>query len=132
MALSITDTGVGKDDVIRAHLFEPFFTTKEVGKGTGPWTGDGCNGIVRQSGGSISVESAPGRGSTFTVFLPRVEESSFIRAAALPVSPEQEPAEQRPTAHILLAEDETRVRILTQRVLEARGYRVLSAADELE
>ena len=128
--LSITDTGVGMDDRVRSHLFEPFFTTKEVGKGTGLGLAT-VYGIVRQSGGSITVDSAPGKGSTFSVFLPRVEEGSFRRASAAiagPAEPES-PGKRGPAAHILLAEDETRVRMLTQRVLEAKGYRVLSATD---
>ena len=128
--LSITDTGIGMDDRIRSHLFEPFFTTKEVGKGTGLGLAT-VYGIVRQSGGSILVESAPGRGSTFTVYLPRVDEGSFTRApaaASAPPAPGDTPRRSA-AAHILLAEDETRVRLLTQRVLESRGYRVLSATD---
>jgi PAS domain S-box-containing protein len=126
--LAITDTGIGMDDRVRSHLFEPFFTTKEVGKGTGLGLAT-VYGIVRQSGGSISVESAPGKGSTFSVFLPRVEDASFHRAAP-PAAVPAEPGEKRaPSAYILLAEDEPRVRLLTQRVLEARGYRVLSATD---
>ncbi|HEU5466279.1 MAG TPA: ATP-binding protein, partial [Gemmatimonadales bacterium] len=126
--LAITDTGIGMDDRVRSHLFEPFFTTKEVGKGTGLGLAT-VYGIVRQSGGSISVESAPGKGSTFSVFLPRVEDASF-RRASLPAAVPADSGEKRaPAAQILLAEDEPRVRLLTQRVLEARGYRVLSATD---
>ena len=130
VTLAITDSGVGMDDRVRSHLFEPFFTTKEVGKGTGLGLAT-VYGIVRQSGGSILVDSAPGRGSTFTVLLPRVEETSFRRSSA-PAAGAPEPGageERPPSAHILLAEDETRVRMLTQRVLEAKGYRVLAAAD---
>ena len=128
--LSITDTGVGMDDRVRSHLFEPFFTTKEVGKGTGLGLAT-VYGIVRQSGGAIAVESAPGKGSTFTVYLPRAEEASFRRdSLPAPERPRQADATAgAPPARILLAEDETRVRMLTQRVLEAQGYRVLSATD---
>jgi len=130
VTLAITDTGIGMDDQVRSHLFEPFFTTKEVGKGTGLGLAT-VYGIVRQSGGSILVDSRPGKGSTFTVLLPRVEEASFRRVSAPAAgSPAPETGEHRPpSAHILLAEDETRVRMLTQRVLEAQGYRVLSASD---
>ncbi|HWZ27653.1 MAG TPA: PAS domain S-box protein, partial [Gemmatimonadales bacterium] len=127
--LSITDTGVGMDDRIRSHLFEPFFTTKEVGKGTGLGLAT-VYGIVRQSGGAIAVETAPGKGSTFTVYLPQVDEG--VRRGPSPAlnTPRKEDATARtPAAHILLAEDETRVRLLTQRVLEAQGYRVLAVAD---
>ncbi|HEU5466641.1 MAG TPA: PAS domain S-box protein [Gemmatimonadales bacterium] len=126
--LAITDTGIGMDDRVRSHLFEPFFTTKEVGKGTGLGLAT-VYGIVRQSGGSISVESAPGKGSTFSVFLPRVEDASFRRASLPAAIPADSGEKHAPSAHILLAEDEPRVRLLTQRVLEARGYRVLAATD---
>jgi PAS domain S-box-containing protein len=128
--VSISDTGIGMDDRIRSHLFEPFFTTKEVGKGTGLGLAT-VYGIVRQSGGSISVESTPGKGSTFTVLLPRVEEGSVPRTPPATLEPRGPvPGEPRaPTACILLVEDETQVRLLTQRVLEAMGYRVLSATD---
>jgi len=129
VVLAIGDTGVGMNDEVRSHLFEPFFTTKEVGKGTGLGLAT-VYGIVRQSGGSITVESAPGRGSTFRVFLPRVEEGALRPSDADRAAPGS--ADRRagaPAAHILLAEDEPQVRALTQRVLEARGYQVLAAAD---
>jgi len=128
--LAISDTGVGMDDRVRSHLFEPFFTTKEVGKGTGLGLAT-VYGIVRQSGGAITVDSAPGRGSTFRVYLPRVEEASFRRPSqGAPEGGAREGGSpEPPAAHILLAEDEPRVRALTQRVLEARGYRVLAATD---
>lgn len=119
--LAVTDTGCGIDDAVRAHLFEPFFTTKEHGKGTGLGLST-IFGIVKQSGGYIAVDTAVGRGSTFTVYLPRVE-----RAEA--VSPEPGPPPPRcGSGTILIVEDEVEVRTLVGETLEAAGFRVLQAA----
>jgi PAS domain S-box-containing protein len=118
--VKVTDTGVGMSEEVRAHLFEPFFTTKEMGKGTGLGLAT-AYGIVQQSGGTISVTTTTGCGSTFQIDLPRVREE--------PVAAERVTA-QLPgsgTETILLVEDEDAVRNLTRRVLEYHGYRVLSA-----
>jgi len=116
----VEDTGVGMSDEVRAHLFEPFFTTKEVGKGTGLGLAT-AYGIVQQSGGTITVHSSPGRGSTFVIDLPQVRGE--------PTPAEREPVVVRAagTETILLVEDEESVRNLTRRVLEQYGYQVLSA-----
>ncbi len=120
--LSISDTGVGMDAETRAHIFEPFFTTKEKGRGTGLGLST-VYGIVRQSGGQVEVASEPDRGTTFRVYLPRVEERAFeqepTRAAALPRGDET----------ILLAEDDPAVRGIAAEVLRGRGYSVLEAPD---
>jgi two-component system, cell cycle sensor histidine kinase and response regulator CckA len=121
VALSVSDTGVGMDDHVLAHLFEPFFTTKELGRGTGLGLAT-VYGIVRQSGGTIQVASQPSEGSTFTVYFPRVVASSLsmpMLAAA--------PAVPGGSECVLVVEDEEAVRHLVCRVLRAKGYRVLEA-----
>ena len=118
--LSVSDTGTGMDDVTRGRLFEPFFTTKEEGKGTGLGLAT-TYGIVKQSGGGISVESELGRGTTFRIYLPRVDE----------VVPASQLAETVPAGvaseTILVVEDEDGVRHMAQRMLESSGYTVLTA-----
>src|SRR6266513_916719 len=110
--LQVSDTGVGMDALVQAHVFEPFFTTKPRGKGTGLGLAT-VYGIVRQSGGHITVESALGQGATFRIYLPRVE--APLDAARGP-SPVVAPAAGNET--ILVAEDERLVRVLAQKVLE--------------
>ena len=119
--LRVGDTGVGIDADTRGHLFEPFFTTKSVGKGTGLGLAT-VYGIVKQSGGYIWVETEPGRGTVFDIFLPRT--SGTPEPAVSPPST-AEPA--RGTETILLVEDEETVRALSDRALSALGYTVLAA-----
>jgi two-component system, cell cycle sensor histidine kinase and response regulator CckA len=118
--LAVSDTGDGMDAATLSHLFEPFFTTKEAGKGTGLGLAT-VFGIVKQSGGHITVYSEPGKGSTFKVYLPRVDEKgdAVVPAAAEPV----------PTGHetVLLLEDEEAIRLLIREILETAGYTVLDA-----
>jgi signal transduction histidine kinase/ActR/RegA family two-component response regulator len=123
VVLAVRDTGHGMDREMLSHLFEPFFTTKEEGKGTGLGLAT-VYGIVKQSGGFVTVQSEPGMGSEFRVHLPRSPEG-------VPVS-EPAPAElEAPhgAETILLVEDEDTVRELLVRLLERQGYRVLAAAD---
>ena len=120
--LTVTDSGSGMDAHTMAHLFEPFFTTKGVGKGTGLGLTT-VYGIVKQCGGYIYVDSAPGRGTTFTIYLPQAEET-----LAEGWKPENDTTLARGgTETILLVEDERAVRSLARRVLQARGYTVLEA-----
>jgi PAS domain S-box-containing protein len=118
--LAVSDTGCGMDEATRARIFEPFFTTKEVGKGTGLGLAT-VYGIVRANGGQIEVESTPGRGSTFLIYLPRLDapvESTATGAGAAP-APWKET--------VLLVEDEDMVRGLSRCVLGMHGYTVLEA-----
>jgi hypothetical protein len=121
VTLVVGDTGEGIDPEARAHIFEPFFTTKAPGEGTGLGLAT-VYGIVKQSGGHIEVDSEPGRGTTFTIYLPRVDE------VAEPTAP---PPEAGPSEHgtetILVVEDERAVRELAARGLREHGYTVLTA-----
>ena len=121
--LAVTDTGTGMDATVRAHLFEPFFTTKEVGKGTGLGLAT-VYGIVKQSGGHISVYTEVAKGSSFKVYLPRVERP-VARAAPLT----SRPGVSRGSETILVVEDDPAVLALSCRALEAEGYTILSASD---
>ena len=119
--LSVSDTGQGMDEATKLHIFEPFFTTKELGKGTGLGLAT-VYGVVKQSGGFIWVDSAPGAGTTFEIYLPQAVETP---AKAEP----EEKAE--PTARgsetVLVVEDEAGVRELACQFLRVKGYSVLEA-----
>src|ERR1700678_4511966 len=124
--LTVADTGAGMDEVTKAKIFEPFFTTKELGKGTGLGLAT-VYGVVKQSGGYIWVDSAPGQGTRFEIFLPQT--------AAAP----QLPSEDEPTAKysrgngtVLLVEDEEAVRELAGEFLRSSGYQVIAGKDGLD
>jgi PAS domain S-box-containing protein len=126
VALMVTDTGIGMDAGTQAHIFEPFFTTKEVGKGTGLGLAT-VYGVVKQSGGCVWVYSEVGIGSTFKVYLQRVDEPVERNDASPIVS-----TLRRGTETILLVEDEDLLRTLTRSLLEQGGYTVLEARDGRE
>ncbi len=122
VVLQVRDTGMGMDDQTRARVFEPFFTTKPPGQGTGLGLST-AYGIVKQSGGYIAVESAPGKGTTFTVLLPRVFEAMEPNTASTHVDT---PATMS-SATVLLVEDESAVREATKRMLRKFGFTVIEA-----
>jgi PAS domain S-box-containing protein len=124
--LTVRDNGHGMDAETRSHLFEPFFTTKEKGKGTGLGLST-VYGIVKQSGGSIIVESTPGRGTTFRIYFPRVEQEIPGPTGAADTI---DPVRGRET--ILLIEDEPAVRGLVHETLRLHGYTVLAARHGIE
>ena len=124
--LSVVDTGAGMDAETMSHIFEPFFTTKGPGKGTGLGLAT-VYGIVRQSGGGISVESEPGKGSIFRIFFP--QETAPVDASKPDIAA---PDKTRNFETVLVAEDEEIVRVLVCEVLEEEGYNVLRAPDGIE
>ena len=119
-ALSVTDEGVGMSRDVRDKIFEPFFTTKERGRGTGLGLA-AVYGTVKQLGGHIDVDSHPGKGSRFTIYLPATASAALPLRELMPGAP----AAGRQT--ILLVEDEPGVRALAKSVLERAGYGVLDA-----
>jgi PAS domain S-box-containing protein len=124
--LAVTDTGTGMSAETQARLFEPFFTTKGPGKGTGLGLAT-VYGIVKQSGGNIWVYSEPGRGTSFKVYLPRVD--AMVDA---PEGPDSTGTSPRGHETVLLVEDEPDLRELALEILEMHGYRVLVAGEAEE
>jgi two-component system cell cycle sensor histidine kinase/response regulator CckA len=121
--LTVTDTGIGMDADTRRHIFEPFFTTKGPGKGTGLGLAT-VYGVVKQSGGGVIVDSEPGKGSTFKIYLPQTQESALA-----PAPDETATKGSMGTGTILLVEDEEALLSLTAERLTECGYTVLSARD---
>jgi CheY-like chemotaxis protein len=127
VALTVTDTGTGITPEVKAHLFEPFFTTKEPGKGTGLGLAT-VEGIVTRSGGSITVLSEVGKGTSFTVYFPRADVVGTVAEARRPPAR----SHARPSEKVLLVEDAQGLRELATRLLRRQGYEVLVAADAKE
>lgn len=126
VCLTVTDTGTGMDAETKARAFEPFFTTKEKGKGTGLGLST-VYGVVKQSGGYIDIYSSPGMGTSFKIYLPRVNDVSISDSSG-PVSTDSFNGDET----ILLAEDESSLRTLTRNTLELSGYQVLEAKDGVD
>ena len=123
VVLSVSDTGVGMSSDVLSRIFEPFYTTKDVGKGTGLGLST-VYGIVEQSGGFVSVDSKPGKGTEFKIFMPRSEAQPEAQSS------DRTPAWRRKgTETVLLVEDDTAVRELAHDILCSCGYRVLAVAD---
>ncbi|GFO68361.1 hypothetical protein GMLC_19400 [Geomonas limicola] len=127
LMLAVIDNGSGMSEEIRSHIFEPFFTTKGIGKGTGLGLAT-IYGLVKQHNGHISVESEPGRGTVFKVFLPVTGEA---REAAVPV-PERLPRQRAREARLLLVEDSEVVRDMVADLMVSSGYRPLVAATPMQ
>ncbi len=126
VSLSVQDSGVGISSEVRTHIFEPFFSTKARGKGTGLGLAS-TYGIMRQSNGGIGVESVVGRGSVFTLYLPRVYAAPTAAVSTVVAAPEDVQSGRGET--VLLVEDDAAVRQVTRRMLASEGYHVLTAAD---
>jgi CheY-like chemotaxis protein len=120
VVLRVEDSGTGMTPDVAARVFEPFFTTKDKGKGTGLGLSM-VFGIVKQSGGHIALDSRPGVGTTFTIYLPRTERAIEPAQPLLPAS------ERTGTETVLLVEDDDQVRTLSAAILRRHGYTVLDA-----
>jgi nitrogen-specific signal transduction histidine kinase len=123
--LAIVDTGVGMRDEVKARVFEPFFSTKGVGKGTGLGLAT-CHGIIKQSGGHVAVESQPGRGTTFRIYLPQVEQGADLKIS-VPAKTRVEMPRGKET--ILMVENDPSLREMASALLGRLGYTVHAAAD---
>jgi len=124
--VEMTDTGCGMDTETKGHLFEPFFTTKPIGKGTGLGLST-AYGIVKQSGGTIEVDSVPGEGTTFRVYLPIVDQPVSLRKTPKASNPVTTGSET-----VLLAEDQSSIRSVLREFLDSKGYKVLEAQNGSE
>jgi signal transduction histidine kinase/CheY-like chemotaxis protein len=124
--LAITDTGTGMSEAVKTRVFDPFFSTKGIGQGTGLGLST-CYGIIKQSGGHISVYSEPGRGTTFKIYLPQAEPP-----AKIPIERLDSPDLPRGMESILLVEDDPALREMAATLLRRLGYAVLTAANGVE
>ncbi|MBU0993430.1 MAG: PAS domain S-box protein [Proteobacteria bacterium] len=123
LQIAVTDTGKGMEDEIQRHIYEPFFTTKEIGKGTGMGLA-AVYGTIKNHKGAITVNSKPGQGSTFYVYLPIIEETAVLEKPAPRTS-----ESNGNTALILVVDDEEMIRMLAGEILHALGYEVITCKD---
>jgi two-component system, cell cycle sensor histidine kinase and response regulator CckA len=121
--LSVSDTGVGLDDDLKENIFDPFFTTKEIGKGTGLGLAT-VYGIIKQSNGNIWVNSSPGQGTRFDIFLPRSDEKPQAKEEQHDFT-----KTRKTTGTIMVVEDEKEILEFISQLLKEKGYNVLEAAD---
>ncbi len=121
--LEVTDTGIGMDESVREHIFEPFFTTKPRGAGTGLGLST-VYGIIRQNGGWVWVSSAPGKGTSFKIYLPRIDQQAQREESSAFAGDSH-----RGTETVMVVEDQPEVRALIKAVLETYGYVVLEAGE---
>ncbi len=126
VAITVKDTGIGMDAATQARIFEPFFTTKDQGKGTGLGLAT-VYGVVQQSGGFISLQSAPEKGTTFQILFPRVDELETATPA-----PEALDRSWSGSETVLLVEDDSALRALVMSLLSSLGYKVLEASNGLQ
>jgi len=126
--IAVRDTGMGMDEETRRHVFEPFYTTKEVGEGSGLGMAT-VYGVVRQSGGSVVIDSRPGEGTSIHVYLPRVDPPGHEPGVGSPGTAAQRPTAGRPGSRgtVLVVEDDERIRGLLDAVLHDNGYEPLVA-----
>jgi two-component system, cell cycle sensor histidine kinase and response regulator CckA len=127
VALTLTDTGTGITPEVKAHLFEPFFTTKERSRGTGLGLAT-VEGIATRSGGSVSVHTEIGKGTSFTVYFPQADAAEMVAQPRRPVAR----SHARQSEKVLLVEDAEGLRELARRLLQRQGYEVLVASGALE
>jgi two-component system, cell cycle sensor histidine kinase and response regulator CckA len=125
VCLAVSDDGCGMDRVTLAHIFEPFFTTKDVGQGPGLGLA-AIYGIVKHNAGSVSVDSSPGKGTSFRIYLPR-------HATTVPICPNSASGPAASSGEtVLVVEDEPDILAISRRVLERLGYQVLTASTPTE
>jgi len=126
ICLAVGDTGIGMDEETRAHMFEPFFTTKPPGKGTGLGLAT-LYGLVKQHGGGLEVDSAPGKGTRFRIYVPVADAMPTVARPRV-----AEPVVRGGRETVLIVEDDDQLRRSAKRILEEAGYQVVTAADGLE
>jgi two-component system, cell cycle sensor histidine kinase and response regulator CckA len=123
LLITVTDTGTGMSEEVKAKIFDPFFSTREAGKGIGLWT---VSATVKQAGGVVSVESSPGQGTTFRILLPFCREE--VRVVTADKAPEESPVQAAGDGKtILVVEDDDTVRELVSEILKGKGHNILTA-----